>query len=576
MKTRLFTARLSTLAPLAAAAIAATLVSGEGGSETGPGPEDIFVTSETCQACHNNLAVEDGEDLSIGAAWRATMMAHSSKDPYWRAGVRRETIDHPTARAAIEDECSTCHLPMARFMRHMAGQEGLILSDSTDDPIGLGGPLGEHAMDGVSCAMCHQIKAEGLGEEESFVGGFRVDTSARPGEREILGPYDIARATTRVMSSASGFAPERADHVQSSELCATCHTLYTHALDENGEAAGVLPEQVPYLEWLHGDNAAGKSDEKSCQTCHMKEAREPSPISSVVGKPRERMSRHSFRGGNFFVLKLIAANRLDVSSTAEGKDLDVSVRSTEEHLESKAARVSILHEGTSIGDSGLTVRVAVDNLAGHKLPTAYPSRRTWIHLAVKDSSGNLVFESGALEDDGSIAGNDNDDDPAAFEPHHQEITSAEQVQIYEAIMKTPAGKVTTGLLQATGYLKDNRITPRGFDKETADPDIAVHGAARADPSFAGGRDEVVYSVEVDAEKGPFEVVASAWYQPVGYRWAKNLEEYDADEPAAFTRMYGEMEAEDTAVLLARDAVVVERPVVVECPEPEPEEEEIGE
>jgi len=181
-----------------------------------------------------------------------------------------------------------------------------------------------------------------------------------------------------------------------------------------------------------------------------------------------------------------------------------------------------------------------------------------------------------MEEDGSIAGNDNDDDPARFEPHHERIGASDQVQIYEAIMKTPAGEVTTGLLQATGYVKDNRITPKGFDKERADPDVAVHGEASGDPSFAGGRDEVVYSVDADPDRGPFEVTASVWYQPVGYRWAKNLEEYDADEPAAFTRMYGQMEAADTAVLLARDAVVVERPVVVECPEPEPEEVEIGE
>ena len=34
-------------------------------------------------------------------------------------------------------------------------------------------------------------------------------------------------------------------------------------------------------------------------------------------------------------------------------------------------------------------------------------------------------------------------------------------------MGTPAGAPTTGLLQATQYLKDNRLLPRGFDKPTA-------------------------------------------------------------------------------------------------------------
>ena len=39
--------------------------------------------------------------------------------------------------------------------------------------------------------------------------------------------------------------------------------------------------------------------------------------------------------------------------------------------------------------------VAVENLAGHKLPTAYPSRRVWLHVTVLDGP-DVVFESGAI------------------------------------------------------------------------------------------------------------------------------------------------------------------------------------
>ena len=85
----------------------------------------------------------------------------------------------------------------------------------------------------------------------------------------------------------------------------------------------------------------------------------------------------------------------------------------------------------------------------------------------------MVFESGALNPDGSIVGNDNDEDPLKFEPHYREITSAQEVEIYEPILKDSEGKVTTGLLHAVGYLKDNRLLPHGFDKTTADKDIAV-------------------------------------------------------------------------------------------------------
>jgi len=67
--------------------------------------KELFQTSDRCFACHNTLSTSYGEDISIGFAWRPTMMANSARDPYWQAGVRRESIDHPEARSVIEDEC---------------------------------------------------------------------------------------------------------------------------------------------------------------------------------------------------------------------------------------------------------------------------------------------------------------------------------------------------------------------------------------------------------------------------------------------------------------------------------------
>ena len=121
----------------------------------------------------------------------------------------------------------------------------------------------------------------------------------------------------------------------------------------------------------------------------------------------------------------------------------------------------------------------MQNLTGHKLPTAYPSRRTWLHVTVRDRNGRPVFESGAITPTGLIQGNDNDADATKFEPHYTEIRQPDQVQIYESIMGDPAGAPTTGLLTAVRYLKDNRLLPRGFDKATADADIQVVGGCGA-------------------------------------------------------------------------------------------------
>jgi hypothetical protein len=171
-------------------------------------------------------------------------------------------------------------------------------------------------------------------------------------------------------------------------------------------------------------------------------------------------------------------------------------------------------------------------------------------VTVRDAQDNKVFESGALHSDGSIEGNDNDADPARFEPHYREITSSDQVQIYEPILKDSGGHVTTGLLSAVGYLKDNRLLPSGFKKETAEQDIAVVGDAADDPNFTDAGSQVRYLVSTGGAQGPFHVEVELWYQPIGFRWAHNLAPYKAEEPQRFVGYYDSM-ASTTAVLLTR-------------------------
>jgi hypothetical protein len=194
--------------------------------------------------------------------------------------------------------------------------------------------------------------------------------------------------------------------------------------------------------------------------------------------------------------------------------------------------------------------IVVRNLAGHKLPTAYPSRRVWLRVTVHDSQGRLVFSSGGVEPTGAIAGNDNDEDGTRFEPHHREIRSPGEVQIYEAIMGTPTGAVTTGLLSAVTYLKDNRVLPRGFEKGAAPADVAVHGEAIADADFRAGEDRVRYSIDVAGAPGPFTLDVQLWYQSIAYRWAQNLKSYSAAEPQRFVAYYDQA-APESALMLTR-------------------------
>ena len=283
----------------------------------------------------------------------------------------------------------------------------------------------------------------------------------------------------------------------------------------------------------------------------MPEVKEPVSITSVYGPPRQGMHRHEFIGANFFMLRLLNAHRDELSVKALPQELTATANQTAEFLKAQSARVSI--QGLDLTPRGLSFEVRVENLTGHKLPTAYPSRRAWLHLRVSDSHGRTVFDSGALNSDGSIVGNDNDTDPLQYEPYYREITSPDQVEIFEPILKNSAGRVTTGLLSAVGYLKDSRILPRGFDKSTAEPDIAVVGAAADDPDFNDKGASVRYIVNTGTATSPFHVEVELWFQPIGFRWAHNLEPYQATEPQRFVGYFKSAAAHSAIILASAEA-----------------------
>ncbi len=505
----------------------------------------FFRTSDRCVACHNDLTTSSGEDVSIGKQWGASIMANSSRDPYWQASVRREAIDHPESIQSIQDECSICHMPAVRMADHDAGKHTQVFSRLPLQKF----PKGDRAAaDGVTCSVCHQIEKTGLGTPATFVGNVVFAKPVQKDQRPEYGPFDIDTGHQTVMhSSTATYFPTEGDHIREAGLCGSCHTLYTDALGPHGEKIARFPEQVPFQEWQHSDYA----NTNTCQDCHMPVVEEPVAITALYGQLREGMHRHTFVGSNFVIEGMLQHHRDELATAAQPDEIEAAMKRTTEFLSTQAAKVTIAAIDST--PDGLSINVHVENLSGHKLPTAYPSRRAWLHVSVKDANGRTVFESGALNADGSIVGNDNDQDPLKFEPHYREITNSQQVQIYEPILKDPEGKVTTGLLHAVGYLKDNRLLPHGFDKTNAEKDIAVHGEAADDPSFTGSGNSVRYVVATENATGPFKVEAQLWFQPIGFRWAHNLAPYKADEPQRMVRYFEESAKRSAMVLSSAEA-----------------------
>ena len=512
----------------------------------------LFTHSENCLACHNNLQTPSGEDVSIGVTWRSTIMANSGRDPYWQAAVRRETIDHPSQSAAIQDECASCHMPMLAQIAHAGEGQADVFAElpiAQSDP----SPLHRLASDGVSCTVCHQIASDRLGTPESFNGGFVLKPTPADGTRVIFGPYRIDAGRKTIMRSVTGFVQAEGEHIHKSELCASCHTLITKAIGPSGEVIGSLPEQMNYQEWQHSDY---QREDRSCQSCHMPKVNGPVRIASSLGDNRDSLSRHLFVGGNAFMVRMLNRYRTELGVEATSSELEATARATIHQLQTETATVSL--SPLQFSDGALTFDVDVRNLSGHKYPTGYPSRRTWLHVTVHDAQGKVVFESGAIKPDGSIDGNDSDVDARRFEPHYETISSPDQVQIYEPILGDRTGVPTTALLTATQYLKDNRLLPRGFDKATAQPEIAVYGEARNDATFAGGGDRVRYAIKT-TNGGPFVVDVELRYQPIGYRWAHNLESYTAAETKRFVSYYNEMSADASLVVAKAGATTASGP-----------------
>ena len=492
---------------------------------------EYFAASGVCTSCHKDMVDANGQDVSIDSYWRGTMMANATRDPYWQASVRAEVIQHPEYSDIIQDKCTTCHAPMARTTRVFAGDSGVLLDDGFLNPENA---LHTLAMDGISCTACHQIDSAGLGEESSFNGGFAIDVSLPVGERASFGPSKVTSEDATLMKSASGYDPIVGKHIQTAEFCGSCHTLYTPTIDNHGEIAGLFPEQMPYIEWL----ASEYSDNQPCQDCHMPEAQGKVVLSITNSPGRGQFSQHSFAGGNTYALDLLLAYGEEMGVPASSDQIAAARERAKDQLQEETANISI--RNTDFVDSQLVVDLQIESQVGHKFPSGFPSRRVWVHFYVKDATGNIIFESGNWAENGEIYGNENDLDPAAYEPHYQVIEQPDQVQIYETIIGDVDNNVTTTLLRGSKYLKDNRLIPKGFAKEEVDDDISVCGNALSDLDFQGGVDVIRYQVDLEDSPGPFTVSAEILYQSIGYRWAKNLDGFDSPETQKFTAYYQDL------------------------------------
>ncbi|MCW9047684.1 MAG: hypothetical protein OQK46_06345, partial [Gammaproteobacteria bacterium] len=232
------------------------------------------------------------------------------------------------------------------------------------------------------------------------------------------------------------------------------------------------------------------------------------------------------------MLSLLRDNTLQLDVTSSNMDLSISRART--MLQSS---VNISITSASVSDNILEANVRLENNSGHKTPSGYPSRRMWLHFKVTDSNNNIIFESGKINSDGSIAGAINDVDQTQFEAHYDLINSADQVQIYEPVMVNSDDQITYTLLRGARYLKDNRLTPQGFNKLLVPADVAVLGQAANDANFNQGRDDITYRFPV-AVSGDLNISVALHYQTIKHGFLQDLyRDIQLEQVKTFKAMY---------------------------------------
>jgi len=503
---------------------------------------NFFATSGLCENCHstdnNGIAMLDaqGNDVSMYTKWQATMMANSAKDPFWRAKVSHETLVNPSHAEALETKCTSCHAPLGHYKAKLLGAEHYSIAEMVNDTFGL---------DGVSCGACHHIDDENLGEE--FSGKITYDTN-----RVAYGPHLFPFEQS--MLNFVGFLPRYSPHVLDAGMCASCHTLVTESVDLDGNATGQsFVEQATYHEWL---NSRYNTEDVSCQACHMPVLEESVIIAAnapnLVG--RKPYGVHELVGANTFMLELMKEHRDTLGINATAENYDSTIAATYKILQQQSITSDL--EFLSTIDDTAYFKVSIQNLAGHKFPSGYPSRRAFVEFQVIDQENQTIFHSGRVDSDYAVM---DQNDP--FEPHYDEITAADQVQIYELVTGDVNGDFSTVLERAYSGLKDNRLVPQGFSKSHMVYDTTlIVGAANQDPNFnikdgieGSGSDELIYKIALNNYSGTVSVYSKVHYQSLPPHWMEEMFGESTPEIDLFRSMYDDRDPKP--VLVGADSLM---------------------
>ncbi len=486
------------------------------------------------------LAMVDSEGVDVNVAddWRSTLMANSARDPFFLAKADHEVLVNPGHQTAIENKCLSCHAPLGMHEERMLGHAPFNLAMLDTSVMG---------KEGVSCLACHMQNPDSAGN--FFSGELHFD-SAR-----VYGPYPDDEINVAIMEFFVGFRPGLGTHILDGRVCAGCHSLITETLDLSGTpTGGEFVEQATWHEWKNSVYPA--NEVTSCRGCHIPRIDDPIILASEYAflPGHTPFGKHHLVGGNAHMLRLMKDNREALGIPATDVHFDSTIARTLRILQG-AAEVA-LHVADRTNDTAF-VEVQLTNLAGHKFPSGYPSRRAFVQLVATNPQGDTLFQSGRWDNTFELIGHD-----AGYEPHHDVITQGDQVQIYELVMGDVNGDVTTVLERAATPLKDNRLVPDGFSTTHPSYDTTqIAGVPASDIDFnldalgteGTGADVVHYHIATNGYTGPLLLSARVYYQPMPPLWNAEMFSQHSAAIDTFRTMLGN--SDGTPELVAMDTLL---------------------
>lgn len=353
-------------------------------------------------------------------------------------------------------------------------------------------------------------------------------------------------------------------------------------------------EQATYLEWLNSSyenevNTANPNG-KSCQDCHMSkgiqdpasgvdverietriaaiqdqtypDAENLASHEEIRVRQRKEYSRHNFRGLNVFMLEMfnqfddVLGVRKHDYMTGSKTDIQHAVNDFMRQANNDTARISV--DATVGAGSELVADVQIESLAGHRFPSGVGFRRAFLELLVKDVSrpeGNqVVWSSGRTNEVGILIDAQGNPLPTEFfeldaegneqyQPHHEEISSSDQVQIYETLLHTRGGEFTTSFIHGCTVIKDNRFLAKGWTPQGPGGGLKGHfltatypgPLASRDASYqdGSGSDTTRYRIALPSgvDKENVQVVATLYYQAIPPYFLKNIFDLSPDGEA---------------------------------------------